>query len=74
MPLVRMLTSVAGSGTSPTWEIGEEVDMTPEQAQIWADGERGELVREPAAETPEGRSVAMETTSRRGPGRPRKQQ
>lgn len=52
MPRVRLLTSVAGLHES--WQAGEEVDMTPEQAQVWADGVRGELVREVPVETPEG--------------------
>lgn len=60
MPRVRMLTSVAGEHT--LWEAGEEVDMTPDQARVWADGVRGELVRGPAVETPE------KTSTRRGAG------
>ena len=55
-----MLTSVAGEHT--LWEEGQEVDMTPEQAKVWADGVRGELVRGPAVETPE------KTSTRRGAG------
>lgn len=59
MPLVRMLTSVA----SPTrsWEIGEEIEMSGAEAQVWADGVRGELVREQPPVTPEGRSARPET-------------
>lgn len=60
MPRVRMLTSVAGEHT--LWEEGQEIDMTPEQAKVWADGVRGELVRSPAVETPE------KTATRRGAG------
>lgn len=59
MPLVRMLTSIAGSRVS--WDLGEEVEMSPEEAAVYADGVRGELVRGPAVETPEGRSARMET-------------
>lgn len=56
MPLVRMLTSVAGPHGQ--WDEGDEVDMTPEQVNIWADGVRGELVRPTTqVETPE-RNVA----------------
>lgn len=55
-----MLTSVAGEHT--LWEAGEEVDMTADQARVWADGVRGELVRGPAVETPE------KTSTRRGAG------
>lgn len=52
MPQVRMLTSVAGPHGQ--WDIDEIVDMTPEQANIWADGVRGELVRPSVSiETPE---------------------
>jgi hypothetical protein len=39
------------------WDEGEEIDMTPEQANIWADGVRGELVRPSTQiETPEKNS------------------
>lgn len=67
MPLVRMLTSVAGATVS--WELGEEVEMTPAEAQVWADGVRGELVRDDPPVTPEGRARAVETAARRGPAR-----
>ena len=60
MPRVRLLTSVAWE--TGYWEQGEEVDMTPEQAKVWADGVRGELVRGPVVETPE------KTSTRRGAG------
>lgn len=60
MPRVRMLTSIAGPREH--WDAGQEVDMTPELAKVWADGVRGELVRGPAVETPEKASV------RRGAG------
>jgi hypothetical protein len=52
-----MLTSVAGERFN--WDEGEEVDMTPEQASVWADGVRGELVRpSTTVETPERNVVA----------------
>jgi hypothetical protein len=57
MPVVRMLTSAAGPHGS--WDEGEEVTMTPEQARVWADGVRGELVRPTTpTETPERNVVA----------------
>lgn len=52
-----MLTDAAGldaAGADYLWEAGEVVTMTPEQAKVWADGVRGELVRTTTAvETPE---------------------
>lgn len=60
MPRVRMLTSIAGPHM--LWEEGQEVDMTPEEAGVWADGVRGELVRGPVVQTPE------KTGMRRGGG------
>jgi hypothetical protein len=57
MPRVRMLTGVAGPYGQ--WDEGEEIDMTPEQASVWADGVRGELVRpSTVVETPERNVVA----------------
>lgn len=67
MPSVRMLTNVAGPNHE--WRVGDVVQMTPELAQIWADGIRGELVTERRVDTPERAQPAPE---RRGPGRPRK--
>lgn len=72
MPRVRMLTSVAGEHVQ--WDEGDEIDMTPEQASVWADGVRGELVRPTdQVETPEGNVSARrggyttpETRARRG--------
>lgn len=55
MPRVRMLTSVAGAHRS--WAPGELVDMTPEEAAVWADGVRGELVRSDPPATPEARAA-----------------
>ncbi len=51
MPLVRMLTS--GAGPQRSWEAGDEVAMTVDEAAVWADGVRGELVRGQPLETPE---------------------
>lgn len=59
MPRVRMLTSVATA--DDYWGYGEVVDMTPEQAQVFADGVRGELVRGRPPITPESRAAKMET-------------
>jgi hypothetical protein len=48
-----MLTS--GANQRMSWDFDEIVDMTPEEANVWADGVRGELVRPtaPPIETPE---------------------
>lgn len=52
MPLVRMLTS--GANERRVWDYDEVVDMTPAEANVWADGVRGELVRpSDSMETPE---------------------
>lgn len=51
MPLVRMLTGAAGANFE--WRPGDEVQMSPEEAQKWADGIRGELVTEERVQTPE---------------------
>lgn len=51
MPRVRMLTTVAGPDL--VWEAGQVVDMTADEAAVWADGERAELVRSEPVETPE---------------------
>jgi hypothetical protein len=57
MPQVRMLTSVAGPHMN--WDEGEIVDMSPEDAKIWADGVRGEIVRPvDLVETPERNAAA----------------
>lgn len=57
MPRVRMLTSVAGPHMY--WDEGDEVDMTPAEANVWADGVRGELVRPTTqVETPEKNTAA----------------
>lgn len=48
MPRIRVLQSVAGVDFS--WQPGDIVDVTAEQAQAWADGERAELVREQPTE------------------------
>lgn len=62
MPLVRMLTSVAGSTCD--WTAGEVVNMTEAEAAVWADGERGVLVEERVA-TPERGGSRAETRPRR---------
>lgn len=56
MPRVRMLTSVAGQYFQ--WDEGDEVDMTPEEANVWADGVRGELVRPTTTVEPPERNAA----------------
>lgn len=63
MPLVRMLTSAAGPTGS--WDVGEEVEMSGDEARVWADGVRGELVRGVLVETPESRGVPVETSEGR---------
>ena len=68
MPLVRMLTSVAGRNFDCA--LGDVVEMSPQLARIWADGVRGELVSDEGASSPERGHAPMET--RRRPGRPRK--
>lgn len=51
-----MLTSIAGSDDHPTWDVGDEVHMTVEQARVFADGDRAEVVRTGRKfETPESR-------------------
>ena len=45
MPLIRLLTSVVGSG--PVFgDAGDEIRVDGPTAQVWADGVRAELVRE----------------------------
>lgn len=61
MPRVRILQAVAGEDFS--WLPGEEVDMSAKEAAIWADGERGELVREEQADTPERGQASPETAA-----------
>lgn len=61
MPTVRILQSVAGRDFS--WTPGQEIEMSAEQAKAWADGVRGELVREAKPQTPE-RSKHRETAKR----------
>jgi hypothetical protein len=56
MPQVRILTSAAGPDWD--WQPGDVVEMSVERAAVWADGERGELVRpESTSETPEGNAT-----------------
>lgn len=49
MTKVRILTSVAGAGIA--WSAGQIVEMTTEQADAWADGERAERVDARRVET-----------------------
>jgi hypothetical protein len=61
VPLIRLLTSVVGSG--PVFgSAGDEIRVDGPTAKAWADGIRAELVRE---ETPE-RAITgpTETTDR----------
>lgn len=45
MPLIRLLTSVVGSG--PVFgDAGDEIRVDGPTASVWADGVRAELVRE----------------------------
>lgn len=63
MPRVRILQAVAGEDFS--WLPGDEVDMSGKDANVWADGVRGELVRGEAAATPERGDATPETAARR---------
>jgi hypothetical protein len=62
MPLIRLLTSVVGSGPV-SGVAGDEIRVDGSTAKVWADGVRAELVRgevrERAVTGPE------ETTARR---------
>lgn len=62
MPLIRLLTSVVGSGPV-SGDVGDEIRVDGPTAQEWADGIRAELVRE----MPRERAVERpaETTARR---------
>lgn len=66
MPLVRMVTSVAGVDFD--FHAGDEVDLPAERAQQAVAAGWGELVRSRAPETPEraagGRGSSVETTDR----------
>lgn len=67
MPLIRLLTSVVGSG--PVFgDAGDEIRVDGPTASVWADGVRAELVREEKRET----TVVgpAESTSRRRVRRP----
>ena len=49
MPLIRLLTSVVGSG--PVFgDAGDEIRVDGPTASVWADGVRAELVREEPTE------------------------
>lgn len=58
MPLVRMVTSVAGEGFA--YRFGEEADLSPEQAQRFVAAGWGELVRGLDPDTPEAAGPPME--------------
>lgn len=60
MPRVRMSTSVAGADFA--WSRGEEVDMSPEDAQAAVNAGWGELVRDAPPVTPESRQRRPETS------------
>jgi NADH:ubiquinone oxidoreductase subunit F (NADH-binding) len=68
MPRLRMLTALANPRNS--WEMGEELNASPEEAQVWVAAGIAEYVTGEEALTPERRMQALEV--RRGPGRPRK--
>jgi hypothetical protein len=61
VPLIRLLTSVVGSGPV-SGNAGDEIRVDGPTAQVWADGERAELVR---AEEPERAVVKPSETARR---------
>lgn len=63
MPIVRMTVSV-GCEDLPS-RPGEEVRLSPERAQQVVRAGWGEIVRERAPETPEGRARDPETAVRR---------
>lgn len=65
MPRVRMSTSVAGAGY--TAQVGDELDLSPEQAAEAVAAGWGEIVRDDALHTPEGRAAPIETTVIVGP-------
>ena len=45
MPLIRLLTSVVGSGPV-SGSAGDEIRVDGPTAKVWADGVRAELVRD----------------------------
>lgn len=61
MPLIRLLTSVVGSGPV-SGDAGDEIRVDGPTASVWADGERAELVREDKPERAVKRPT--ETTDR----------
>ena len=63
MPLIRLLTSVVGSGPV-SGDAGDEIRVDGPTASIWADGVRAELVREPSQERAV-KQPAEKTTARR---------
>jgi len=68
---VRFLTSVAGPRFS--WAPGDVVDLPAEQAQVWADGVRAELVDPKARQAGKDRQTTAarprRAAGRRGPRR-----
>lgn len=50
MLLLRVLATCPGTG----WTPGQVVEVTAEEANVWADGEHAVVVRPDMAETPEG--------------------
>ena len=67
MPLIRLLTSVVGSGPV-SGNAGDEIRVDGPTAKVWADGVRAELVR---GEEPEravkGPAETTKRTRRRTP-------
>jgi len=63
VPLIRLLTSVVGSG--PVFgDAGDEIRVDGPTASVWADGVRAELVREETRERAV-KSPAVKTAARR---------
>lgn len=64
MPLIRLLTSVVGSGPV-SGSAGDEIRVDGPTADIWADGVRAELVREETRERAVRGPVETAAKSRR---------
>ena len=62
MPLIRVLQAVAGLDFS--WSPGQEVEVSDEQAAVWADGYRAELIE--TTDAPPAEVRARRTTKREG--------
>jgi hypothetical protein len=54
MPQIRLLTSIAGTGPV-TGDAGDLLDVDASTADVWADGERAELVAVPIPVEPRRR-------------------